>query len=214
MKCFIINYNRLTLLKNTVEWADAHGLDVIIVDNHSDYEPLLQYLYECPFVVMRLEKNYGHKVVWNTDILDQLSVYNERYIVTDPDLDLSGVPDDFLSVLNNGLDRHKGYAKCGFSLLLDDLPPTSEGNFIRKNEAAYWLSPVDEMYYAAGIDTTFALYREGNIKHTYSAIRTNKPYTARHLPWYYDDFSILPQDEQNYYRTANTSCSHLKRIKI
>lgn len=101
-----------------------------------------------------------------------------------------------------------------FSLLLDDLPPTDEGNFIRKNEADYWLAPVDDMYYVAGIDTTFALYREGNIKHTYSAIRTNKPYTARHLPWYYDDFSVLPEDEQNYYKTANSSCSHLKRIQI
>ncbi len=214
MKCLIINYNRLTLLKSTVNWCASHGLEPVIIDNASNYPPLMAYYETCGHNVLRMSRNFGHRVAWDTGLISSLGLQRERYILTDPDLDYTGIPDDFLYVLNEGLDRHRGYAKCGFSLLLDDLPPTSEGNFIRKNEAGYWLAPVDDMYYAAGIDTTFALYREGNIKHTYSAIRTNKPYTARHLPWYYDDFSVLPEDEQNYYKTANSSCSHLKRIQI
>jgi hypothetical protein len=68
------------------------------------------------------------------------------------------------------------------------------------------------MYFDALTDTTFALYRYPIKEFGYSAVRTNRPYTARHLPWYFRDDSILPDDEIYYNKTASREVSStLKR---
>lgn len=213
MIVLIINYNRLTLPRKLADWCAEYGLTPIFIDNHSTYEPLLQYYNETPYDVMRLQYNYGHKVITRANIVEKLGIKG-RYIVTDPDLDLSGVPADFLDVLNAGLDRYTTFHKCGLSLEINDLPDTAEGRFVRNVEYRYWVNPLDVEYFNAAIDTTFALWDETIVKHTYQAIRTNRPYTAKHLSWYYNDFESLPEDEQNYFRTANESASGKKRMKI
>ena len=70
------------------------------------------------------------------------------------------------------------------------------------------------MYFDANVDTTFALYRKHVMKkHTVQkSLRTNRPYTARHLPWYYTDFESLPDDEKYYYQTASDSASGKHRL--
>lgn len=213
MKTLIILRNRLTLAVNLADWCHSKGLDPVFIDNGSDYLPLIQYYDKCKYQVYRLGANYGHTCVWlpELDILNKLGITG-RYIVTDPDLDLSGVPDDFLTVMNKGLDKYE-VDKCGLSLEIEDLPNSDEGNFIRyKCEAKYWKSPLDNEFFHADTDTTFALYREGVNHYSHSAIRTNRPYTARHVPWYYTDFNLLPDDEQYYFRTANDSSSGKKRL--
>jgi hypothetical protein len=195
-------------------WCDTHGLTPIFIDNHSDYAPLLEYYYECPYTTLRLKENHGHTVIWNKEvnILQRLGIVNERYIVSDPDLDLSGIPDDFLTVLNTGLDKYRHIDKCGFSLEINDLPNTEEGNYIRTQvEPRYWRSQYDNMYYNSPVDTTFALYREGVVNYSHSAVRTNRPYTARHVPWYYSDLTLLSKDEQYYYQTANVNSATGKK---
>lgn len=214
MFVFIINYNRLTLPSKLADWCVAHNLIPLFVDNNSDYPPLLEYYYKCPHMVLRLQENYGHTIIWNKTInlLDILKIKG-RYIVTDSDLDLEGIPDDFLEVLNTGLDKYPQFNKCGFSLEINDLPDTPEGNLIRtKVEARYWTKVLDPLYYNAPVDTTFALYREGVNCYFHPAIRTNRPYTARHIPWYYYHLSELPEDEQYYYKTANGSSSGKNRL--
>lgn len=212
-KVIIVNYNRLNYLKYTVDWCMSHGLEPIVVDNKSNYQPLIDYYNTNPCYVLRLDNNWGHTVVWNTNVLSILGILNERYIVTDPDLTYDGIPDDFLEVLNKGLDKYPEIVKCAFSLEINDLPDTEEGNLIRSvYEKKYWESPLDDMYFYADTDTTFALYREGANKYTHSAIRTNRPYTARHLSWYYKNFKNLDIDEQNYYITANSSSSGKNRL--
>ena len=212
MKALIINFNRLTLPIKMAEWLAQHGCDPIFIDNYSDYPPLLQYYNETPYQVLRLPVNFGHTVLWQHPILSALGI-SERFIYTDPDLDLSGVPGDFLEVMNAGLDKYPEFSKCGLSLEINDLPDTHEGRFIRKGpEAPYWKDPLDDMYFKADTDTTFALYQFPIGPYSHSAIRTNRPYTCRHLPWYYKDISLLPEDEQYYYRSANDSCSHKHRF--
>lgn len=208
MKAFIINFNRLTYLKGMVEWCLAHGLEPVVVDNHSDYPLLLEYYDSNPCEVIRLHGNYGHKVLWT----GLVPLPEGRYIITDPDLDMSGVPDDFLQVLNMGLDRYPDMPKCGLSLELNDLPDTPEGNFARQWESQFWRDPLDELFFNSPVDTTFALYREGHFGYTILGIRANRPYTARHYSWYYTDFNLIPEDEQHYYRTANDSASGRDRI--
>lgn len=213
MKAFIINFNRVTIPEKMANWLALRGCEPVFIDNNSDYEPLLQYYLDTPYKVVSLRGNYGHTVMWlpELQLLDRLAG-NERYIVTDPDLDLSGVPDDFLTILNKGLDKYK-VDKCGLSLEIEDLPDTENGNFIRnKCEAKYWKQSLDNMYFRADTDTTFALYRGGVRNYSHSAIRTNRPYTAKHLPWYYENLKDLPADEQYYFKTANDSSSGKKRL--
>lgn len=207
-KTYIINFNRLTYLRDMVSWCLKNNLETIIVDNASDYEPLLEYYESRPCEIIRLPQNYGHGVMWY-QMFDIPK--NERFIVTDPDLDMSGVPADFLDVLNRGLDKYD-VPKCGLSLEIADLPDSEEGRFIRKVEGVFWTHPLDAMYFDAKCDTTFALYREGMNYYTIDGIRTNRPYTARHYSWYYTDFNLLPEDEKHYYRTANGSASGKSRL--
>jgi hypothetical protein len=214
MKVLLLNFNRLTLPKAMIEWLLDRNMEVIIIDNNSTYPPLLEYYENCGLQVLRMDANYGHTVVWTKDVLSIFSIKG-RYIVTDPDLDLNGVPDDFIDVLHFGLDKYKAFAKCGLSLEINDLPNTKEGNFIKHNrEKRFWNVKLDNRYFMADIDTTFAMYREGWNKYTLNAIRTNRPYVCRHVPWYYTDFDNLPEDEQFYFKTASDSCSGKKRMLI
>lgn len=188
-----------------VDWCWSNNLCPIIIDNHSSYRPLLQYYNTIPCQVIFLHKNFGHKVIWEYNVLDKLGITGQ-YIVTDPDLDLSGIPDDFLDVLREGLNKYKKAQKCGFSLDISNLP---EGE-VKEWEKSLWQHPLDEMYFKAPIDTTFALYRADIRHHSVDdCIRTNKPYTAVHVPWGYrlDKINKLPKDEQYYIRTASSSAS-------
>lgn len=215
MKALIINYNRLTLPKTMADWLAARGCDPVFVDNRSTYTPLLKYYHnDCPYQVLALPANYGHTVVWFQPVLRMLGIGpNERYIVSDSDLDLSGVPDNFLEVLNAGLNKYTGVDKCGLSLEVNDLPNTEEGFKVRTQyERNYWLHPLDAVYFDAATDTTLALYREGVTGYSHSAIRTNRPYTAKHVPWYYTDFASLSEEEKYYFTTANDSSSGKKRL--
>lgn len=196
MKVLIINFNRLTLPVNLADWVAARGCEPIFIDNHSDYPLLIQYYNNTPYEVIRLDHNYGHMVVWDARILERLQI-KENYIVTDPDLDLTDIPDDFLSVLEEGLLRYPQYGKCGFSLKISDLPNQVTIDW----ETKYWQLPLDEKYFHADIDTTFALYKVRF--HSLNAIRTNIPYTAKHIPWYYDLTDKLPDDELYYYHTQS-----------
>jgi hypothetical protein len=214
MKVLIINFNRLQLPVRLADWVAARGCEPIFIDNNSDYPPLLQYYENTPYMVWRLHHNYGHTVVWDLQMAQALKITG-RYIVTDPDLNMEGVPTDFLKVMGAGLDKYPQFDKCGLSLEVNDLPDTEEGLKVRTIfEAKMWAKPLDAHYYEAPTDTTFAMYREGVYHYSHSAIRTARPYTCRHVPWYYKNFASLPEDEQYYFTTANSSSSGKKRLMI
>lgn len=203
MKALIINFNRLSLPVRMANWLFNHGIEPVFIDNNSDYPPLMEYYHNhCPYKVMHMNKNYGHTVVWNpeTTILQRLGITGP-YIVTDPDLDLSGIPDDFLSVLENGLKKYPQFDKCGFSLEINDIKNQGTIDW----ETPFWQHPLDDLYFNAAIDTTFALYKTPVF--SYNGIRTNRPYTARHMPWYHNDIKEFPEDEQYYFNTQLKSYS-------
>ena len=214
MKTLIIIRNRLTLAVKLADWCYFNELEPIFIDNGSDYPPLLDYYKTSKYQVHFLNGNYGHTCIWNPNlnILGNLGITG-RYIVTDPDLDLSGVPGDFLKVMNEGLDKYQKYDKCALSLEINDLPNSEEGIFISTRcETKYWTKPLDALYFHADTDTTFALYREGVKEYNHNAIRTNRPYTAKHVPWYYLDVTQLPEDEQYYLKTAGNSSTWKNRV--
>lgn len=205
MKAIIINYNRKTLTEQTAVWCATNGLEPIIIDNSSNYEPLLEWYAHCPFKVVRMDKNYGHKVIWSNWMFRDLGI-KDKYILTDPDLDLSSVPSDFLEVMEEGLKRYPDFERIGLSLEIDDLPGDAKGRAVYKHEIRFWQKPLDELYFDAEVDTTFALQKICPYN-TYNSLRVGKPYTARHLPWYYRDMSKLCEDERNYLLTAGESFS-------
>jgi hypothetical protein len=207
IKCLIINYQRITLPMKLAAFVHNHGIEPVIIDNNSDYPPLLEfYDTRCPYKVVRMDDNYGHLVVWKKNLLKHLGITG-RYIVTDPDLDLSLIPGDWLSVMEAGLRKYPQFDKCGFSLEINDLKnqPTIDW------ENKFWQYPIDDRYFIAQIDTTFALYNKPEF--CLDALRTNRPYTAKHLPWYWDQVRDLPPDEQHYYNTQKREYADHSNVK-
>jgi len=195
IKAFIINFNRLDLPRNMADYLIDCDVEPVIVDNNSTYPPLLEYYKTCPHKVERLNSNMGNNAVFLSGVLDKYGLNESRFIMTDPDLDLFGIPKDFLHILHLGLDRHSFATKAGFSLEINDLPDTEIKSKVLEWEAGNWSKRLDEYFISAYIDTTFALYRRCFMD--FPAVRTVRPYTAKHVPWYYTKGNI-PEDELYY----------------
>lgn len=197
---FIVSFNRLHCLEQLVSWLEQCGFEnIIIVDNNSTYEPLLQYLEKTSHQTVRLSENLGHLAVWKCGLFERI-VSSEYYIVTDPDvIPVAECPEDAILQFYNYLVAYPRVTKCGFSLCLDDIPKhyPLRGAVLDK-EKKYWGRPLAEgNSYFADIDTTFALYRPGILPGDdvwFSGIRLAPPYTARHLPWYADPESMTDED--------------------
>ena len=217
---FIISYNRYTCLKQLVTRLQNDGYkNIIIVDNKSEDETLLQYYkslassQSCK--VVRLEENYGHRVIWESGEFSDI-IENQYYVVTDPDIiPVEECPGDYIEKFYNLLIKYPQYTKVGFSLMLSDLPVEYKYRTdIWRWESFFWEHPIDGgAAYVADLDTTFALYRpvkklnnDWYYEDFYSALRTEKPYMARHLSWYVKshDESI---EELNYFRNNKIQTS-------
>lgn len=209
IKAFIINYNRVTLPSKMADYLVECDITPIFIDNNSNYPPLIEYYKNCNYRVIRMDKNYGHSVIWDNNILEKMNI-NDEFIITDPDLEISEIPKDFLNVLRSGLDKYPYYKKCGFSLRTSDIPNTKQKEFILRSENVFWRKPIDDQFFIADIDTTFALYRTK--KKTLTALRTNEPYSAKHIPWYYEDINKLPEDEYYYFNTIQTYTYYSHRL--
>ena len=203
MNVFISNFNLLTYPKQMVEVLSDFGLDVIFVDNKSTYLPLLEWYNNCPYKVFLLDYNYREvqsfepirHSPWASGIIES---YNERfYIVTDPDLDLSGVPSDMADKLLEGVSKSDTF-KCGLSLRIDDLPDNDIANRAREHESAFYAEKNEHGFYKAQTATTLAVYDAEKYRGDFlNAVRAPEPYTARHIPYYLTMQNI--SDEYLYY---------------
>lgn len=208
---FLINFNLLTWTKNMCqEISRMDGLYPVIVDNGSFYPPLLEWFENCPYEVIRLEKNYNQMVVWHLGL--HLGYDSDEYIVSDPDLDLSGVPDDCLDYLRRGRQIHPHCRKIGLGITIDDLPDDSP---VKANaigwETPFWANPDGNGYYFAPVDTTFALYRKSTDNRDFmSCMRCDKPYTVKHLPFYLTPDTI-DEELAFYLKTADNGIATMPR---
>jgi predicted O-methyltransferase YrrM len=203
---FINNFNRLTSTRDLASWiATLPGAEAIILDNASDWPPVLDWYERCPFEVRRLGGNLGHRAPWICGAVS--GVRASHYVVTDADLSMSACPADVLAVLQDGLTRFPWATKAGVGLEIDDIPaeyPSRE--LILDIERRYWSDRLNARFFRAAIDTTFALYRAGEDPPCGPALRSDRPYVARHLPWYVCP-GRLDEEERNYLRTADTRFS-------
>ena len=196
----IINVrDRVEPLKLLVEWLETVGQSNIwFCDNASTYPPLLQYLENTKYKVIRNELNLGHRGPWLSGLVTELGE-ETAFVVTDPDvIPVETCPRDALDSFHNTLRDFPEVDKVGFSLRIDDIP----NHYAHRNdvilwESQFWKDIHPSGFYNAEIDTTFALYRAGDGHQNNRALRSPLPYTAIHYPWYQNSQS--PTAEQTYY---------------
>lgn len=209
----IINFNQLYCLQKLLSFLTENNFqNIVIIDNASTYEPLLDFYKSISHKVKLhlLSENYGHRVFWKRKDL-QMLYGSGFYVITDADVvPMDDCPADFLLHFKNILLANKKLSKVGFSLDLKSIPECNlNREMIVKWESKFWNDCHDNVGYDAPIDTTFALYRPLNqfdINRFHSAIRTKPPYVAKHFGWLID--SQNPTLEQKFYQqTSNDSFS-------
>lgn len=214
----IIAHDRLTCLTELIAWFESVGLGeaISIVDNESTYEPLLEYYEKTPHTVYRIE-NHGPSSPWRVPELEDIFA-NNYYIVSDPDIyPDDDCPDDIIDVCRAKLDEMPFVDKVGPSLRIDDLPENGARTpNIQNWEGQFW-SPSRwmEQYkvWNSPIDTTLAVYRPGVWYKITEAVRLDKPYMFRHLPWYLD-FDNLSEEELYYSDHAGDWISTWSRAEL
>ncbi|MBE6097680.1 MAG: glycosyltransferase [Schwartzia succinivorans] len=217
---FIISYNRLNDLQRCVERYQKDGYkNIIILDNASTDEGLKSWLRTLSCKVFFLDENYGHHVLWDCHLFDDV-LKDQYYVLTDPDvLPDETCPSNYVEVFYNILQKYPNKTKVGFSLRIDDLPDSYPFKWdCVRYESFYWeaVLPWEFRIYDAQIDTTFALYRPGSIDHQtintgrfFDGIRTGGLYKARHLGWYWDNISDNKVDM--YYHAQNTISTSMSK---
>jgi hypothetical protein len=204
---FLVSFNRLSYLQAAIERFEQMGLtNIIIIDNHSSYPPLLEYYKQTKHKVITMDENYGHRVFWKSPELRQYR--DDFYIVSDPDvIPIEECPDDLVERLFYVLKRYPNVTKVGLSLKLDDLPDDGVlTNDVLCHEKQFVESYLKkENVYVAPVDTTFAIYAPDSIANKkmtfYCGLRMGYPYQARHMPWYKRKEEIT--DEDRFYSKLN-----------
>lgn len=206
----INNRNRLTHLKTLINWLQVAGYtNIIILDNKSNYEPLLEFYKTTSCKVIYLNENYGHLAFWKSGVYKDY--YKDFYVYTDPDVvPVENCPKDFLKYFLLKLKHYSNIEKIGFSLKIDDLPDY----YIKKNdviswEKKFWEIEVEKNIYNAPLDTTFALYKPytNGFIWVQNAYRTGGNYVARHLPWY-ENSNDMTEEDLFYLNNIKQGASH------
>jgi len=216
MTCMIISYNQPTYIKMMVKQMEKYTNDIVIVDNNSTYEPLLEYYKnEYKYSLLKMNKNYGHTVYQNELIKN---VIGPIYILTDPDLEFNkNLPDNFIENLIDILINFSA-EKVGFALL-HNAPDIRDvivfNRSITNWEDQFWNFRIyykNYELYKANIDTTFCLVNTNNKKnHLYGPrYRIAGDYLCKHLPWHTNYRDIIPDEEYNYYLKNNKSSNYFK----
>jgi glycosyltransferase involved in cell wall biosynthesis len=187
--------------KGLIEWLQLSGEEnIIIIDNNSTYEPLLEYYETLPYEIIRSSQNLGHEAFWKLGINP-----TEQFILSDPDVvPDKNCPKDLVRKMIEVSDRY-GTAKVGPGIRIDNLPDHYHlKDLMLRSECRYWdesaRTPEGDSFFA-DIDTTFALYqpewgRWPPAKH----VRLDFPYVVEHVPWYLPSNEY--HEEREYYKNT------------
>ena len=210
MKAFIIFRDRRTYGQQCVAALLKAGLDPVVVDHGSTWEPALDWLDDLQQDgITVLRRGGGHpRGLWTWAPFRELCGMADRYIVTDPDVvPTVSCPPDWPARLSGVLAEYPGYCKAGLGLRTDNLPEHYQRReHVIAWEAQFWqnpvaggLNPVAGGLYPGIVDTTLAMYLPLGDWPGFgmSALRTGFPYVADHLAWH-EDLDNL-DDELTYY---------------
>ena len=195
---------------NKIKTYEGVG-EIIIIDNGSDYPPLLEWYDTNPCTIHRAE-NIGHAAPWQ--ILNYV-ITNNDYVITDADMGLLDTPSDTLLYLKDNMDS-LGLDKIGLGLNWGIIKEDSlYYNHIQSYEKNRWNSAhTNNIYTDIAIDTTFALYKKGT-PYFVGGASTTYPYVARHYPWEFNQETYENNEEFKYYiKNANTSSSYKTYLNL
>lgn len=202
---YIISRDRVTPMQDLIRWLRDAGISrITILDNKSTYEPLLEYYrhLEDGVTVQYMNDNLGPWVFWDRKMHEGTT---SPYVVTDSDVvPADCCPKDLMDKLWGALQRHPTREKAGPGLRIDNLPdsfPGKQGHITAQEQ--YWKERLDGECFAAGIDTTFAMYKPkaGTSSEMHIGIRMDFPYVAEHRPWY---MWPVPEEERYYREHADS----------
>ena len=214
----MIAYNNLFFVRNFILQIKHFKNPIILFDNKSTYEPLLQYYKE-------IKAELGSKI--DIRLMDEnkgchvASLYEHTlpkiYILSDPDLQLNpGMPENFSDILLALSIKYEAY-KVGLALDISEpekllsCKEYENGQTIMEWEGKYWKKPIadnDYELYDAPIDTTFCLINRAYSKET--QIRIAGDFTAKHLPWYKGFLKEhISSNELEHWKRGNNSSSIL-----
>lgn len=213
---FVCNYNRLTPLKDLINSLKRRGYNnIVVLDNGSTYQPLLDWYQGEGVEVYFCKHNYGPEALdmvrnYEPEFQQKYNhiILNEYHVYTDSDvIPVDEASDDFI---DNMIDLCKKYniPKLGLSLKIDDLPDHNilKNKIIGHESSFFQREYIDDVVcrlYKAPVDTTFAVNSPGMAcGYSDHAYRAGDSYFGKHYPWYYDS-NNLPEDEQ-YYLTQIT----------
>ena len=205
----INNRNLLTWPKAMVrDLSKWEGIgDIYIVDNGSNYEPLLEWYATNPCEVISLGVNAGHQAPWLCGLVQKLG--EAYYAVTDPDLDLSKTSKQTIVRCVEWLQEFPFVGKVGLSLRWDDVPPRSSYyTHVNTYEAQRQKSSriVKAAKVDVAIDTTFAVYN----RQDYFIGGVSLLESARHIPWYYSEKERKADKEFSQYLASASAASSYK----
>lgn len=217
MPAVIIGYNLVSYIRNMVNQLEPYTQDIIIVDNNSSFQPLLDYYeQEYNYTVLRLPQNYGH-CVYRKDFMQKL--IGDAFILTDPDLEFNQyLPDNFLETFI-AISDHFNAGRVGFALSIEgnDIRPEKFffGKTIKEWESQFWKKKVayaadtDIEMYEAPMDSTFCFVNKKRNHDT--QFRVAGDFTCRHLPWYNDYKKRLQPGELEAYKKNNICTQYMKK---
>ena len=206
----INNFNQLDYLRLLLSSLEKRGYEnIVILDNDSTYPPLLDFYKTTKHRVIFLGHNYGYLALWKSGVYKEF--HKSYFVYTDPDLCINEeCPADFMKHFLEIMKRHPLTSKVGFSLRIDDLPDHFD---LKKKvidwESQYWRKEVEPEVFSAAVDTTFALYRpftKNGATLLEHHLRTGKPYSMHHLPWYVDKSNL--SDNEKYYISHSKQQTH------
>lgn len=212
--CYLTVYEQVTWLKEMAMQCERLGLRPILLDNGSSYPPLANWLRTCDYQVIRVGSNAGCYGFWHSKRQNKLKGY---YIVSDSDLDLSLVPDDAVQKLITAFEANKDVTKAALSLEVNDVPLSYHFyHLVMKWENCYWVTPRPGNAFFANTGATFALYHTDRNTFVdtdfYKAVRLDRPYTARHLPWYLD-LNSLNEEMLQYHKKCDNVAYYGSKIR-
>jgi hypothetical protein len=204
----------VSTVRITVDWLLSAGTrKIVILDNDSTYQPLLEYYKTLPAGVSvdYLRTNAGPWAFWDRGMhMGQ----GTPYVVTDSDLvPADECPKDLISKLNTLLLNRPESGKVGPGLKIDDVPQfhgmAKMNGCGMPEQLEYWTKRYNSEAFLANIDTTCALYgpySNGKVGQWFddpNNLRMDTPYLWKHIPWYVTEENIT--EEETYYRTH---CHH------
>jgi hypothetical protein len=214
---YINNFNRLTYMLKLIQWLEQIPyVEIIILDNNSTYQPLLEWYKTTKHEVIYLGKNVGHHALWEHRSNKQIPYQRlgDWFVYTDADVvPREDCPLDVFKYLRQIMLRNRDVTKVGLGIEIEDIPDhyPLKGQ-VQSWEHQYWAEDklISPNLYRVNTDTTMALYNKHRVSFTNLqnppphvrdvpdyAIRTGYPYIIRHLPWYVDANNLT--DEEKFF---------------